>query len=157
MRSEADEGVHRADEGLSHSIGLRTFDGCRPRFWAYLANESARIASNVAATVAGESFDGRRQVRYPAEAMLDSRHHQVPHVVTGDAACSGEEAHGSRVTKAQCEGDPHSLAVVAADLEARTRCVHRPQYGRYAGARHHRHDDRAKGHGPSSLGRFACD
>jgi hypothetical protein len=53
-----------------------------------------------------------------AEAMLDGRHHQVPHVVTGDAACSGEEAHGFPVTAVEREGDPHSLANVAADLEA---------------------------------------
>jgi len=50
--------------------------------------------------------------------MLDGRHHQVSHVVTGDAACGGEEAHGFPVTAVECEGDPHSLAIVAADLEA---------------------------------------
>jgi hypothetical protein len=50
--------------------------------------------------------------------MLDGRHHQVPHVVTGDAACGGQEAHGFPVTAVEREGDPHSLAIVAADLEA---------------------------------------
>jgi hypothetical protein len=50
--------------------------------------------------------------------MLDGRHHQVSHVVTGDAACGGEEAHGFPVTAVEREGDPHSLAIVAADLEA---------------------------------------
>ena len=61
--------------------------------------------------VAGNAID-------PAEAMLDGRHHQVPHVVTRDAACGGEEAHGFPVTAVEREGDPHSLAIVAADLEA---------------------------------------
>ena len=87
--------------------------GSRP-----MASKSARIASNVAATVIGQPFDGSRQVINPAEAMLDGRHHQVSHVVTGDAACGGEEAHGFPVTAVECEGDPHSLAIVAADLEA---------------------------------------
>jgi hypothetical protein len=50
--------------------------------------------------------------------MLDGRHHQVPHVVTRDAACGSEEAHGFPVTAVEREGDPHSLAIVAADLEA---------------------------------------
>jgi hypothetical protein len=80
--------------------------------------ESARIASDVAATVVGQPFDDNRQAIDPAEALLDGRHHQVSHVVTRDAACGGEEAHGFPVTAVECEGDPHSLAIVAADLEA---------------------------------------
>ena len=59
-----------------------------------------------------------RQVIDPAEAMLDGRHHQVSHVVTGDAACGGEEANGFPVTAVEREGDPHSIAMVGADLEA---------------------------------------
>ena len=55
-------------------------------------SESARIASDVAATVVEQPFDDNRQAIDPAEAMLDGRHHQVPHVVTGDAACGGQEA-----------------------------------------------------------------
>ena len=50
--------------------------------------------------------------------MLDGRHRQVSHVVTGDAACGGEEAHGFPVTAIEREGNPHPLAIVAADLEA---------------------------------------
>ena len=34
------------------------------------------------------------------------------------AACGGEEAHGFPVTAVERKGDPHSLAIVAADLEA---------------------------------------
>ena len=66
IRSRADADVvtfDRADEGLSHSIALRTFDGCRSRFETDVASEFARIASNVAATVIGQPFDGSRQVR----------------------------------------------------------------------------------------------
>jgi len=121
IRSRADADVitfDRADEGLSHSIALRTFDGCRSWFQTDVASESARITSDVAATVVGQPFDGGRQPIDPAEAMLDGHHHQVPHVVTRDAACGGEEAHGFPVTAVERKGDPHSLAIVAADLEA---------------------------------------
>ena len=50
--------------------------------------------------VAGQAID-------PAEAMLDGRHRQVSHVVTGDAACGGEEAHGFPVTAVECELSRH--------------------------------------------------
>ena len=50
--------------------------------------------------------------------MLDGGHHQVTHVLAGDAARGGEEAHGFPVTAIEREGNPHPLAVVAADLEA---------------------------------------
>jgi hypothetical protein len=50
--------------------------------------------------------------------MLDGGHHQVPHVVAGDAARRGKEAHGFPITAVQRESDPHPLAIVAADLEA---------------------------------------
>jgi hypothetical protein len=48
--------------------------------------------------------------------MLDRHHHQVAHVVAGDASRGGEEAHGFPITAVEREGDPHPLAVVA--LEA---------------------------------------
>ena len=60
----------------------------------------------------------KRQMVHPAEPMLDGSHHQVTHVLSSDAACSGEEAHSLAITAVQCEGDPYLLAVVAADLEA---------------------------------------
>jgi len=50
--------------------------------------------------------------------MLNRSHHQVTHVLTPDAARGGEEAHGLAITAVQCEGDPHLLTVVAANLEA---------------------------------------
>ena len=59
-----------------------------------------------------------RQTIDPAEPMLNGSHHQVTHVLASDAACGGEEAHGLAITAVQCKGDPHLLAVVAADLEA---------------------------------------
>jgi hypothetical protein len=83
-----------------------------------VASEAAGIASNVAAAVVRQPFDGDRQAVDPAEPMLDGGHHQVPHVVAGDAARGGEEAHGFPVTAIEREGDPHPLAIVAADLEA---------------------------------------
>jgi hypothetical protein len=50
--------------------------------------------------------------------MLDGRNHQITHVLAGDAARGGEKAHGFPITAIEREGNPHSLAVVAADLEA---------------------------------------
>ena len=107
-----------ADEGFSHSIALRTFDGRRSRFKPDIASEAAGIACNVAAAIVGQPFDGERQAVDPAEPMLDGGHHQVPHIVAGDAARGGEEAHGFPVTAIEREGNPHPLAIVAADLEA---------------------------------------
>ena len=121
IRSRTDADVvafDRADEGFSHSVALRTFDGRRSWFKTDVASEAARIASNVAAAVVRQPFDGDRQAVDPAEPMLDGGHHQVPHVVAGDAARGGEEAHGFPVTAIEREGNPHPLAIVAADLEA---------------------------------------
>jgi hypothetical protein len=50
--------------------------------------------------------------------MLDGGQHQVAHVVAGDAACGGEEAHGFPITAIERKRNPHPLAIVAADLEA---------------------------------------
>ena len=75
------------------------------------------ITSDVAAAVIGQPFDRDGQAIDPAEPMFDGSHHQVAHVVAGDAARGGQEAHGFPITAVECEGNPHSLAVVAADLE----------------------------------------
>src|SRR4029077_4645939 len=45
-------------------------------------------------------------------------HHQVPHIVAGDTACGGEEAHGFPITAIERKRNSHPLAIVAADLEA---------------------------------------
>jgi hypothetical protein len=50
--------------------------------------------------------------------MLDGGYHEVPHIVGGDAACGGEEAHGFPITAIERKRNPHPLAIVAADLEA---------------------------------------
>jgi hypothetical protein len=50
--------------------------------------------------------------------MLNSSHHQVTNVPASDAARGGEEAQGFAITTVQCEGDPHLLTVIAANLEA---------------------------------------
>ena len=107
-----------ADEGFCHSVALRTFDRRRSRFKADVASEAASIAGDIATAVVGEPFDGDRQTIDPAEPMLDGSHHQVPHIITADAACSGQEAHGFPITAVQGKGDPHLLTVVAANLEA---------------------------------------
>ncbi len=43
--------LDRADEGFSHSITLRTFDGRRSRFEPDVTNEASRISGNIAAAV----------------------------------------------------------------------------------------------------------
>src|ERR1700692_3868472 len=50
--------------------------------------------------------------------MFDGSHHQVTHVLASDAARSGEEAHSFTITAVQCEGNPHLMTVVTANLEA---------------------------------------
>ena len=50
--------------------------------------------------------------------MFDGGHHQVTHVLASDAARSGEEAHSFTITSVQCEGNPHLMTVVTANLEA---------------------------------------
>ena len=49
-----------------------------------------------------------------AEPVLDGSHHQVAHVLAGDAAGSGQEAHGFPITAVERKRNPHPLAVVAA-------------------------------------------
>jgi hypothetical protein len=70
------------------------------------------------AAIVGEPFDGERQAIDPTEPMFDGSHHQVTHVPASDAARSGEEAHSFTITAVQCEGNPHLLTVVTANLEA---------------------------------------
>ena len=68
IRSRTDADVvafDRADEGFSHSVALRTFDGRRSWFKTDVASEAARIASNVAAAVVRQPFDGDRQAVDP--------------------------------------------------------------------------------------------
>ena len=121
IRSRTDADIvafDRADEGFSHSIALRTFDRRRSRFKADVASEAAGIASDIATAIVGKPFDGDRQTIDPAEPMLDGSHHQIAHVLASDTACGSEEAHGFPITAVQGKGDPHLLAVVAADFEA---------------------------------------
>lgn len=49
--------------------------------------------------------------------MLDGSDDEVLHVLTGDAAGCGNEAHGLAIAAVQGKGDADALAVVAADLE----------------------------------------
>ncbi len=50
--------------------------------------------------------------------MLNCCHHLITYVLAGDAARGGKEAHGLPITAIECKDNPHSVAVVAADLEA---------------------------------------
>src|SRR6185369_9853086 len=110
--------LDRANKGFGHSVALRTFDWRGSRLEPDVAGEAAGVTSQVAAAVVGEPFDRDREAIDPAEAVFDSRHHQVTHIRAGDASRGGEEADGLPITAVECEGDPHPLPVVAANLEA---------------------------------------
>src|SRR5499433_1206435 len=103
--------LDRANEGFSHSVALRTFERRRPRF-------EPDVAGDGAAAVSRKPFDRHGQAIDLAEPVLDGRHHQVAHVLAGDAAGSGQEAHGFPITAVERKRNPHPLAVVAADLKA---------------------------------------
>ena len=45
-----------------------------------------------------------------AEPVLDGRHHQVAHVLAGDAAGSGQEAHGFPITAVERKRNPYRTA-----------------------------------------------
>src|SRR5262249_39130995 len=82
--------------------------------WAKLRG----VAGDVAAAVIRKPFDRDGQAIDLAKPVLDGSHHQVAHVLAGDAAGSGQEAHGFPITAVECNRNPHPLAVVAADLKA---------------------------------------
>src|SRR5262249_39730375 len=92
--------LDRANEGFSHSVALWTFERRRPRFEPDVAGEAAGVAGDVAAAVIRKPFDRDGQAIDLAEPVLDGSHHQVAHVLAGDAAGSGQEAHGFPITAA---------------------------------------------------------
>ena len=77
IRSRTDADViafDRADEGFSHSVALRTFDGRRSWFKTDVASEAARIASNVAAAVVRQPSDsGSSKYRGEPEGRQPTR------------------------------------------------------------------------------------
>jgi hypothetical protein len=118
-RTDADiVALDRANEGFSHSVALWTFERRRPRFEPDVAGEAAGVAGDVAAAVIRKPFDRHGQAIDLAKPVLDGSHHQVAHVLAGDAAGSGQEAHGFPITAVERKRNPHPLAVVAADLKA---------------------------------------
>ena len=110
--------LDRANEGFSHSVALWTFERRRPRFEPDVAGEAAGVAGDVAAAVIRKPFDRDGQAIDLAKPVLDGSHHQVAHVLAGDAAGSGQEAHGFPITAVERKRNPHPLAVVATDLKA---------------------------------------
>src|SRR5271163_4485111 len=121
IRAWADADVialDRSSEGLGHSITPWTFDWGGSRFKADVASEAASIASDIAAAIVREPFDGNRQSIDRAEPMLNGSDHQVTHILACDATSGGEEAHGFTITAVEREGDPHRLSILAADLKA---------------------------------------
>jgi hypothetical protein len=86
-------------------------DECRP----LVAGE---VAGDVTAAIVGQPLDGDRQAIDQSEAMLDGSEHQITDVLTANPTCGSEETHGLAITAIECEGDPHPLTVVAANLKA---------------------------------------
>ncbi len=50
--------LHGSNEGFSHAVGLRAFNGRRARAEVDLAGEAAGSAAGLAATVIRQPFDG---------------------------------------------------------------------------------------------------
>src|SRR5262249_60859875 len=69
-----------------------------PRFEPDVAGEAAGVAGDVAAAIIRKPFDRDGQAIDLAKPVLDGSHHQVAHVLAGDAAGSGQEAHGFPIT-----------------------------------------------------------
>ena len=76
------------------------------------------LSSGVAASVVGQPLDRARQMVDPPKAMLDGRDHEVAHVFARDPAGRGHKAHGFPIAAVEGKGNPHPLAVIAADLQA---------------------------------------
>ena len=86
-RTDADiVALDRANEGFSHSVALWTFERRPPRFEPDVAGEAAGVAGDVAAAIIRKPFDRDGQAIDLAEPVLDGSHHQVAHVLVGDAA-----------------------------------------------------------------------
>ena len=120
-RTDADiVALDRANEGFSHSVALWTFERRRPRFEPNVAGEAAGVAGDVAAAVIRKPFDRNGQAIDLAEPVLDGNHHQVAHVLAGDAAGSSQEgswlpdhssrAQDRRVCRAEVDQDRRPLA-----------------------------------------------
>src|SRR5258705_3359937 len=104
------------DEGFCHAVGLRTRNRRRQRLEADLAGKRTRVARNVRGPVVGQPFNRLRR-RGGAEACLHRLEHQVAHHVAGDATGGGYPTHRFSVAAVQGKGNPHSLPIVAGDLE----------------------------------------
>jgi len=105
------------DEGLGHSIALRTLDRCPTDDEAQLFAKGYRVGGYVARPVVAEPFDGPGGLLNRPEPVLQAGHHQVAHQVPINPPGGGDKAHGFAVTAVQTEGDTDPLAIVAADLE----------------------------------------
>src|SRR5262249_17979953 len=91
---------------------------CSADFREASSSEAAGVAGDVAAAVIRKPFDRDGQAIDLAEPVLDGSHHQVAHALAGDAAGSGQEAHGFPITAVERKPTPHPLAIVTADLKA---------------------------------------
>jgi len=83
---------------------------CRGAIFGVLGDE--------AGAVVGEPFDRLRQHVDAAKAVLDSRDHEVLHILALDAFRGGHMGDCLPVAAIESEGNTDLLLIVAADLEA---------------------------------------
>src|SRR5580704_12740816 len=105
------------DEGFGHTIRLRALDRRRARHQPDVASQGARLTGGVRRTVIRQPFDWLGQFADQPKAALDALDHQVADIRAVDAA--GRRHPGDRLAVAavEREGNPHLLAVIAADFK----------------------------------------
>src|SRR5215471_489331 len=105
------------DEGLGHTVRLGALDRRRARNQADIARQSTGLTGGVRRAVIRQPFNRLGQFVDQAEAALDAFDHQVANVGAVDAAGRCHPGDRLAVAAVEREGDPHLLAVVAADFE----------------------------------------
>jgi len=106
------------DKGLRHPVRLRAAHRRRARLHADVAEQGFGVLGDEAGAVVCEPFDRLRQHVDAAKAVLDSRDHEVLHILALDAFRGGDMGDCLPVAAIESEGNTDLLLVVTADLEA---------------------------------------
>src|SRR3954454_15613086 len=106
------------DEGFGHAIRLWALDRCRARNQPDVASQGTRLSGSVGRAIVRQPFDRLGQFVDQPETALDAFDHQIADVRTVDAAGCRHPGDRLAVAAVEREGNPHFLAVVAADLKA---------------------------------------
>ncbi|MDT4843713.1 hypothetical protein FQZ97_776480 [compost metagenome] len=105
------------DKGLRHPVRLRAAHRRRARLHADVAEQGFGVLGDEAGAVVGEPFDRLRQHVDAAKAVLDSRDHEVLHILALDAFRGGDIGDCLPTAAIESEGNTDLLLVVTADLE----------------------------------------